>query len=92
MAWERDHYMTLSDGREVFVDYTVECLGSAPSGLFGPPEDYDPGSGPELYVTKVSHEDGTELAVSDAERDRLETIIAENPDWWMPDCDGPEDY
>lgn len=92
MAWEHDRYMTLSDGREVLVDYTVESLGSDPSGMFGPPEDYDPGSGPELYVTKVCHEDGTEFSISDAERDRLETIIAENPDWWMPDYDGPEDY
>lgn len=97
MAWEHDREMTLSDGRVVLVCYTVESCGSEPSGLGGLPEDYDPGEGPELYVTSAIADDGTEegspVELSDAERERLETIIAESPDWWMPDpYDGWEDY
>lgn len=32
MAREHDREMTLSDGREVLVDFTVESYGSDPSG------------------------------------------------------------
>lgn len=91
MSWKHDHYMTLTDGREVLVDYVVEDLGSEPSGMSGPPEHYDPGSGPELYVEKVTIDDGTEegvpVEITDAEREHLEREIADNPDWWMPDLD-----
>lgn len=89
MAWKHDHYMTLADGREVLVDYVVESHGSEPSGMYGPPENYDPGSGPELYVERATIDDGTKdgqpVELDAAERERLEDIIAENPDWWMPD-------
>lgn len=95
MAWKHDHEMTLADGREALVDYEVEYLGSEPSGMFGPPEDYDPGSGPELYITGAVLADGSSdepIELDDAERERLEGIIADNPEWWMPDDDGPDDW
>lgn len=85
MAWEHDRYMELSDGREVLVCFIVENYGSEPSGLSGPPENYDPGSGPELYIDKCLLEDGTEVKISDEERERLEQVIIDNPDWCMPD-------
>lgn len=95
MSSKHDREMTLSDGREVLVDYVVESYGSDPSGMFGPPEDYDPGEGPELYVERVRlAADGTsdeEILLGDDERERLETMIAENPDWWMPG-DYPDDH
>ncbi len=92
MSWEHDRHMTLADGREVLVDYTVESCGSDPSGMSGPPENYDPGEGPEIYVTKISDpESGIEIKISDEERGRLEGVIIDNPDWWMPDYDGPDD-
>lgn len=95
MAHEYDQVMTLADGREVTVFYQIDDYGSDPSGMSGPPEDYDPGSGPELHIVSV-HEgdeaDAPEIHISDEERYRLEDIIAENPDWWMPDYDGPDDY
>lgn len=98
MSWKHDHYMTLSDGREVFVEFVVEDYGSSPSGLSGPPENYDPGSGPELHIEKVSIDDGTGadleiVGLPHAEIERLETEIMDNPDWWTPDDDGPDyDY
>jgi hypothetical protein len=83
--------MTLSDGREVYVEYVVDDYGSDPSGMYGPPEDYDPGSGPELHIEKVSIDEGVGaveiIGLPDAEIERLETEIAENPDWWLPDDD-----
>lgn len=92
MAWEHDREMTLSDGREVLVDFTVESYGSGPSGMGGPPEYYDPGSGAELYITKVTLSEGPDapIEITDQERDRLETILLENPDWYEPD--GYDDY
>lgn len=96
MSWKHDREMTLADGREVLIDYVVESLGSDPSGLSGPPENYDPGSGPELYIERVRlAADGTsdeEIILPDEERWKLEQEIAENPDWWMPDDDGPDDW
>lgn len=86
MAGNHDTVMALADGREVLVDYVVDSYGSDASGLFGPPEDYDPGSGPELYIEKITLLDGPDvpLEVEDKERERLEQIIIDNPDWWMP--------
>lgn len=92
---KHDQHMTLSDGREVLVDYTVDCYGSEPSGMYGDPEHYDPGSGPELSVDgAVDSETGEPIELDDAERGKLETTIAENPDWWMPSYDSPyeDDY
>lgn len=91
---EHDRYMTLSDGRDVLVDFVVESYGSDPSGLSGPPEHYDPGSGPELYVSKVVLAEGpdTTIEITDAERERLEGILLENPDWYTPDGDDYWDY
>lgn len=92
---KHDQHMTLSDGREVLVDYDVESYGSDASGMYGPPEDYDPGSGPELYITAITLDGGSEkgvpVEVSQSERDDLEAEIASNPDWWMP-SDDPDDY
>lgn len=86
---KHDTIMTLADGREVLVDYVVDDYGSEPSGMFGPPEDYDPGSGPELYIEKITLTDGPDepIEVTQQERERLEATIAENPDWWMPSDD-----
>lgn len=94
MATEHDREMTLSDGREVLVDFTVDSYGSDPSGMYGPPEDYDPGSGAELYITKVVLSEGPDapIPITDDERERLETILLENPDWYTPDGYDDDDY
>lgn len=93
MSSKHDREMTLIDGRDVLVDYVVDSYGSDPSGMFGPPEDYDPGSGPELYVEAVTLiETEEKIEISDAERQKLEETIIENPDWWMPDGDDYPDY
>ena len=89
MARKHDSEMVLADGRQVLVDYVVDSYGSDASGMFGPPEHYDPGSGPELYVEKVTLSEGPDvpIAITDEERDRLKGIIMQNPDWWMPSDD-----
>ena len=91
---EHDREMELKDGRLVLVDYVVESLGSDPSGMSGPPENYDPGSGPELYITKIQLAEGSddEIVVTDEERWRLEAILCENSDWWMPSDDYEDDW
>lgn len=96
MMAAHDREMTLADGREVLVDYEVESYGSEPSGMHGPPENYDPGSGPDLSITRVRLADDAApndpIELDDVERYRLENIIAENPDWWMPDDDYYDDH
>jgi hypothetical protein len=89
MASKHDTVMLLTDGREVLVDYVVESYGSDPSGEYGPPENYDPGSGPELYIEKIVLLDGPDepIEIAPEERERLEATIIENPDWWMPSDD-----
>ena len=84
-----DREMTLNDGRDVLVDYTVEDYGSEPSGMYGSPENYDPGSGPIIGIDKITI-DGIEIEIDEAERYRLEDILVQNPDWWVPEYDGPD--
>lgn len=80
---------------EILVEIQVDGWGSAPSGLFGPPEDYDPGDGMEFSILKAwlkSDEDkfdAPEITLTDAERERIEIAFAEDP----PEAgDGRYDY
>jgi hypothetical protein len=75
---------------EVEIDYTLHG-GSAPSGLFGPPEDYDPGSPPEVTVEAVwlvserdQNEAVTTIELTDAEIERFEAEVIEDPATWEP--------
>lgn len=86
---EYDRWMELSDETDALITWAVSDYGSAPSGMWGPPEHYDPGSGPELYMVSARDEDGRDVAISDEEAERLMGIIADNPDWWTPE---PYDY
>lgn len=71
---------------EVEVDYHTEG-GSDASGLSGPPEDYDPGSAPEVIIEDcwIERTDGEGAAytetvtLTDAERERFETEVLEDP-------------
>jgi len=78
-------WITLADDTEAEITFAVHDYGTAPSGHYGPPEHYDPGSGPELYVTGAADEDGRPVELSEAETERLEYIILDNPDWRTPD-------
>lgn len=77
---------------EIVVEISVDGWGSAPSGLFGPPEDYDPGDGMEFSIVKAwlksDEKDAPEITLADAERERIETHFAENP----PEQDDGPDY
>lgn len=78
---------------EVDVDFSVSG-GEAPSGLSGPPEDYDPGSGFEVEIesaTRLEGEDdgpgrkGDPVTLTDKEFDRFQTEVNEDPETWEPD-------
>lgn len=64
---------------DVLIEYAVEEYGSAPSGMSGPVEDYDPGSSwvfcinPEAFVS-----DTERLTLTDAEIDKIHDWLAEN--------------
>lgn len=76
---------------EVEVDFTVNG-GSAPSGLFGLPEDYDPGEPPEVVIEDVwlvadrdkPRAQGATVTLTDAESERFEQEVLEDPDTYEP--------
>jgi hypothetical protein len=35
------------------IDISIHSFGEAPSGLYGPPEFYDPGSGPDFTIYTI---------------------------------------
>lgn len=77
---------------ELEVDYEVRG-GSEPSGLFGPPEHYDPGEPSEVTVTgawllaDASNVDAPQVELTDAENERFEQEVIEDPATWEPDDD-----
>lgn len=82
------------DETEIVVEIQVDGWGSEPSGLFGPPEDYDPGEGMEISILKAwlksdeDKADAPEITLTDAERTKIETHFLENP----PEADDGPDY
>lgn len=90
MARLRNRYFLRDDREtELCVDYTVSG-GEEPSGMFGPPEDYDPGSSPEVCIEEAWI-DGSDLLgaayairinLTDKEQERFETEVCEDPDTW----------
>lgn len=72
---------------DVRVEYDIEEQGSPPSGLSGPPEHYDPGSGTTLIINpEATLEDGTTITLTQEEMDKIETWLIENEDF----DDGPD--
>lgn len=75
---------------ELEVDYEVRG-GSEPSGMFGPPEHYDPGEPPEVTVigawllADANNPDAPEVELTDAERERFEQEVIQDPETWEPD-------
>lgn len=50
-------YMSVSDGSEEELTLTLDyefTPGTSESGRYGPPEHYDPGSDPELYIDRMT--------------------------------------
>lgn len=65
---------------DVLVEYGVEERACAASGMFGPPEDYDPGSCWVFCINPVAcwgaeHET---LTLTDSEMDKIHDWLAEN--------------
>lgn len=71
---------------ELKVEYEVHG-GSEPSGLFGLPEDYDPGEAPEIVITEawLIDDDASRVTLTDAETERFETEVIEDPETWEPE-------
>lgn len=82
-AYPHDTSWTLDRGGdelEVFVEYGVEKRGCAPSGMSGPPEDYDPGSGWVFYIKPEAYV-GDELpavTLTEAEIEVIHQWLEEN--------------
>jgi len=86
----------LRDDREteVCIDYTLRG-GSGPSGMFGTPEHYDPGSPPEVeiddaWIERIDSEGmgyAESVKLTDKEYDRFELEVIEDPSTWEPDDD-----
>mgnify|MGYP003387899211 CR=1 FL=1 len=76
------------DGEEIYVlvEYGVEEHGSAPSGMSGPPENYDPGSGWVFYINDIAQGDSAAVTLTEAEIEKVHSWLEENHD------DGYYDY
>jgi hypothetical protein len=72
---------------ELEVTYEIHP-GTPPSGLSGPPENYDPGSGEEVNITKATL-NGEPYTLSDDDEEKLINKIIETH-VFEPD-DPPED-
>ncbi len=73
---------------EVVVDYGIEEMGSAPSGLSGPPEHYDPGSSTVFRICDITTApDGSKITLTEQEIEKIDAWLQENhefddePDW-----------
>jgi hypothetical protein len=65
---------------DVLVEYGVEERGSAPSGMSGPPENYDPGSGWVFRINEnaIWGDDHERVALTEAEMDKIHSWLEEN--------------
>jgi hypothetical protein len=87
------------DGDEL-EHVTLECVvsftpGTPESGRFGPPENYDPGSGDEFSLDSVKrvNADGTRVEASVLDSAWAQTWLEKNEEWIAEQADadsGPE--
>lgn len=64
---------------DVVVEYGVEERGSSPSGMSGPPENYDPGSGWVFYINPAAFVGEVEaITLTEAEIDKIHSWLEEN--------------
>lgn len=89
----RSRIFIRDDGEtELEVDYTFSG-GSAPSGLSGPPEHYDPGSSHEVTIedawllADANNPDAPRVTLTDAEAERFADEVNQDPATWEPDDD-----
>jgi hypothetical protein len=79
---------------EVNIEYGVEEYGSPASGLSGPPENYDPGSGAlfRTYEKATRLDTEEEITLTPEEIEKFEQWLAEHPEEWEPDPCYYDDY
>ena len=85
------HRIFIRDDKEteLAVDYEISG-GEGPSGEFGPPEHYDPGSSMEVCITDAwlygSDADGNQAVMvndlTEAEIERFDMEVNEDPETW----------
>lgn len=75
---------------DVLAEYAVDERGTPASGLSGPPENYDPGSGWVFCINPLAMlEGGATVTLTEAEMDKIHAWLEENHE----DDDGCwEDY
>lgn len=90
----RTRLFVRDDGEtELEVDYTFHG-GSAPSGLSGPPENYDPGCSWEVEISDAwlwehrNRRDAPSVELTSAEADRFADEVNQDPETWEPE--GPD--
>ena len=64
--------------QDVFAEYAVEEYGSDPSGMSGPPENYDPGSSWVFCINPVAFiSDDETLTLTEAEMEKIHDHLAQ---------------
>lgn len=71
------------DAIEVTVTYRVDDPAREPSGMFGPPENYDPGNG---WLFDIDPDTVEGVTLTDDEIDAIHTYLESNP----PEPDYPD--
>lgn len=95
MAWQRSSpFVRDDDETEIEVEYTIESTGYAGNGWD------DPGCGPELSIDRAwilikqpggSYVDGDFVELTEAERERIEQSLMDDPDLLDFLDDGPDE-
>lgn len=67
------------DSIDVLVEYDIEEEECAPSGMFGPPENYDPGSGWAFCINNEASSDAGIITLTEQEIDAIHDWLCENP-------------
>ena len=84
------------EGREIEIRVEFDYdPGSPSSGHYGPPEDYDPGSGPEIDGLSAFTLTGEPFVLSNEEEATILEKLHDDPDKYLPADDGydeSEDY
>jgi hypothetical protein len=77
-----------SDG-ELIVQFEFRA-GTPPSGLSGPPENYDPGEGDEFVIGRCCYDTAPQIPVGLGEHEEERVIDWLNENWDRP-YDGPDE-
>lgn len=82
--------LSILDGSDGELIVTFDwAAGTAPSGISGPPENYDPGEADEFNITAAHYDVAPGVSVLLADREEEQVIEWLDANWERPD-DGPD--